>query len=229
MKIIAVIMKSLTDRMPRKVALASIVMAITLVIFAVLFFVLGGAHDDAMAANTSLKKNLDQTTRNLKTVKEDRQFILDNREKYEDLIHGDRLVPHTQRVAANQLRNLALQRGLTNLGYTFTAASAAVGSTQTVAGGYRVQAEKLDLKIGAALDTQVYDFLLDIGEAFPGSAVVEQFSIERAPNITTEALNNVSRGRDSGLVRGDIHINWRTAQAQEPDKPAGPAPRGGAK
>jgi hypothetical protein len=225
-KFIDIGMKLLTDRMPRKVAVASIVMTLTLVAFAVLFFVLGGAHDDAMEANANLKKNLDQISRNAKQSKDDRQFILDNKEKYEALLGGDRLIPHTRRTAMAQMQSLALQRGLTNLSYNFTAAGERNANVAgpVITGGYKIQVEKVDLKVGAALDSQVYDFMLDLADSFPGSAVVEQFTLERAPDITTDALNMVSRGRDSGLVKGEVHFTWRTAQAQDTDK-KGDAPK----
>jgi hypothetical protein len=232
MKIIDMVMKLLTDRMPRKTALASIVMTFTLIIFAGLFFTLGTSHDDAFDRNVALKKDLGQTTSTVKKLKDDRKFILDNQEKYEELLHGDRLVPHTRRVAVTQLTNLALQRGLTTVNFNFTAAgerAASAAASQPVTGGYKVKVEKIELKVGSALDTQLYDFIQDLGESFPGSAVVEQFTLERAPEITTEALNQVSRGHESGLVHGDVQLTWRIAEAEEQDKKNAPAAPKGAR
>jgi hypothetical protein len=228
---IARVMKLLTDRMPRKVAIASVFISVTLVVFAFLFVSLGSAHDEAIAKNSTLKKTLDQTTRNAKQSREDREFILGNQEKYEELLHGDRLIPHTRRVATDQLAALARARGLTTLTYDIAAAgvrAAATAASQPAKGGYRVKVEQMSLKVGAPLDTDVFDFLMDLGENFPGSAVVEQFSLERAAGLTTDALNQVSRGRESGLVKSEIHVTWRTAEAEDDDKkPANPPARGG--
>jgi hypothetical protein len=218
MKPVARLMKLLTDRMPRKTAFASVTMTATLIVFAIVFFVLGGAHDDALEQNASLKKSLDQTTRNAKQAKEDRQFVIENQTKYEELLNSDRLVPHTRRVALDKLEFLKKQDGLTSVNYNFAAAgqrSAASAASQPVTGGYKVQVETVELKIGAPLDTSVFDFLLDLGEKFPGSAVVETFAIERAAEITTDALNQVSQNREAGLVKGEVHLTWRTAQKEE--------------
>ena len=216
MKFIAITMKMLTDRMPRKVAIACVIMSATLITFGLLFIFLGGAHDDAQARNGDLKRNLDSTTRAFKTAKDDRQFIVENSERYEALLRGDRLVPHTRRVALAQLQTLALQRGLSSMQYNFTTGTGPTGgAAATVAGGYRLQVEKVDIKLGAPLDTHVFEFVLDLADSFPGSAVVDQFALERAGLITDEALNQVSRSKDSGLIKGEVHFSWRTAQAQD--------------
>ena len=224
------ILKVLTDRMPRKAAFASLVMIVTLVVFGVLFIFLGGYDDDQIEKNAALKGNLDKVTKNAKMTRDDRQFVLDNKDKYDELLRGDRLVPHTRRVAMSQLQTIALQRGLTTLSSNFTvAANPTTGgaATAAVSGGYRVQVEKVDLKIGASLDTQAYEFMLVLNESFPGSAVIEEFKLDRAPEITTDALNQVARGKDSGLVRGELRFTWRTAQAQETENAAAaPPPRG---
>jgi hypothetical protein len=131
-------------------------------------------------------------------------------------MHSDRLVPHTRSVAMAQMQKLALQRGLTTLSYNFASTDNATAS-ETVTGGYRLQAEKVNLKLGSALDTQVFDFVADLGESFPGSAIVQELKLERAPELSTEALNHVSNGEESGLVKGEMVFAWRTAQAQDKD------------
>lgn len=230
MKPAAVLMKLLTDRMPRKAAIASITMGVTLVTFGLLFLFLGGAHSDALEKNQSLKKNLTQTSTTAKQAKDDRQFVLDNKEKYEELLRGDRLVPHTPTVAQDHLSMLVRKRGLTSASIAISAVgegAAAKVASQPVSGGYKVQVQKLELKVGAPLDTQIFEFLLDLGESFPGSAVVEQFKLERATDITTDALNQVSRGTEAGLVKGEVTVIWRTAQAEDKDKKDAVAARGG--
>ncbi len=220
------LLKLLTDRMPRKVAFASLVLGGTLIAFVFLFIFLGGAHDSVLETNANLKRDLTNTTKNASTARDNRQFILDNKDKYEELLKGDRLVPHTRRVAMTQMSTIALQRGLSALSSNFTIAGNPVtgqAANAPVTGGYKLQVEKVDLKVGAALDSQVFEFMLDLTDtSFPGSAIIEDFKLERAASLTTEGLNQVSQGK-ADLVRGEVTFTWRTAQAQDqdPNAPAG--------
>ena len=216
-------MKFLVDRMPRRAAISVLILAGVLILFAILLPTLGGADDEANEHNASLKDEIAQITKNANQSREDRQFILDNQQKYDDLVHGDRLVPHTRRVAMAQMQKLALQRGLTALSYNFTSEgdrSPTAGAGKPLSGGYKVQVDKVELKVGAPLDNQIYDFVQDLNQSFPGAAVVEQVTMDRAPQLTTDALNQVSRGQDSGLVKGQVVFTWRTAQALD-DKSKG--------
>jgi hypothetical protein len=218
------LIRLLTDRMPRRVAISVIVLAVTLVLAFILLPVLGSLHADTLDRNEELKSSIESVTKNLAKAKDDHAYIVENSQKYEELIHGDRLVPHTRTVATTQLQNLALKRGLTTLSYSFSAAGESAASKDTVTGGYRVQIENVDLKIGSALDTQVFEFVADMSESFPGAAVVESLSLERAPDLTPDALNAVSHGQESGLVKGAIGLSWRTAQAQDPNADKGTLP-----
>jgi hypothetical protein len=219
-KYVDLLMKFLTDRMPRKVAISSVVLAVTALLFLILLPLLGGAHTDAVELNQNLKASIEQTSAKLRTAKDDHKYVVDNMQKYEELLRGDRLVPHTRRVAMTQMQKLALDRKLTTLSYNFTALgdSAPGAARNAVKGGYKLRTDRVDLKIGSALDTQVYDFVTDLGENFPGAAVVEQLTLERAPEISGDALNQVSRGQESGLVKGDVVFAWKTAQKQEEEE-----------
>jgi len=215
---IDVAMKFLTDRMPRKVAVSSVILAVTVLLFLILLPLLGGAHTDTLATNEGLKATIDQTSQKLRQAKDDRKYVTENTQKYQELLGGERLVPHTRRVAMTAMQKLALERGLTTLSYNFTALgdrSPRGAANAPVTGGYKLQAERVDLKVGAPLDTTIYDFVLDLGEKFPGAAVVEQMILERSPDIGTEALNQVSRGQESGLIKGNVVFAWKTAQKQE--------------
>jgi hypothetical protein len=222
MKIVDLVMKLLTDRMPRKAALAAIAMVVMLLLVAILVPTLGVADGNAQDRNVQLKASIAKTTKGLAQAEDDQKYVVSHEQEYEDLLHGDRLVPHTERVAITQMQTLYQQRGLSALTYTFTAgATRAVASAgkPSNAGGYKLKLETVTLKVGAPLDTQVYDFMMDLGENFPGTAVVEGFTLERAAEITTDELNQVAHGQDSGLVKGEIVFTWRTAEKeQETDK-----------
>jgi hypothetical protein len=222
------LMRQLTDRMPRRVAISVIALAVTLVLALVIVPVLGGFHSDTLDRNEGLKSSIGALTKNLKQAKDDHKYILDHRDEFDELTHSDRLIPHTRSVATAQLAKLALGRGLTTLSYSFSAAGDKTTSRDQVTGGYRVQVENIDLKVGSALDTQIFELVTDMNENFPGVAVVESLAMERAADLTTDALNAVSRGQESGLVKGVIGLSWRTAQAQDPngDKRSLPTKKG---
>lgn len=222
------VMRLLTDRMPRRVAISVVALAATFLLALILVPILGTFHSDTLDRNDQLKSSIAGLTKDLKSAKDDHQYIIDNKDQFEELTHSDRLIPHTRSVATAQLQKLALSRGLTTLSYSFSAGGDKTTSRDQVTGGYRVQVENIDLKVGSALDTQIFELVTDMNENFPGIAVVESLSMERAQDLTTDALNAVSKGQESGLVKGAIGLSWRTAQAQDPnaEKRTMPAKKG---
>jgi hypothetical protein len=207
--------------LPRITLIALAVIAGSLVLLGILYPLLGGAQDNAQTDNQRLTREVAQAQRSVSQAKADHQFILDNKDTYDSLIQGDRLIPHTPREAVRQLQTLAQQRGLSSLGATFAAAgdqSLKTVTSQPTGGQYRVSVENIEVKVGAPLDTQIFEFALDLAESFPGAAVVQSIDVQRAPTIGEAMLDNVSQGQDSGIVSGDIKVTWRTAQANEPDK-----------
>ncbi len=216
--------------LPKPVAVAAAVIAASLVLFGILLPVLGGAADDAVIANGRLTNDIAQATKDLKEASDDYRYVTDNLAKFEALLQSDRLVPHTRRAAVRQMTTLAVQHGLTTLNYDFVMAGdkslAAVTSqvqaksTNSQEIAYRVNVESVDLKLGAPLDGLIYSFLVDLSRDFPGAAVIQSITLERAPKVTDEILQLLAQGQDAGLVKGDVKILWRTAQAIEPAKAA---------
>jgi hypothetical protein len=220
-KIRDLVFKFLADRMPRRVVFSVLVLAALFLASLLLFPLLGGTHDSVLERNEQLKASINQTSRNLGQFKDDHQFAEKNLDKYLALIHSERLVPHTRRVATTELERLAIARGLTSLAYNFEASNkdgAAGALNNPVTGGYVLQVDRIELTLGAPLDTQIYEFAMDLGDYFPGAAVVDRISLTRLPEVSTATLNQVSKGEDSGLVKGEISLTWRTAQAQESEQ-----------
>jgi hypothetical protein len=212
-------MRFLTDRMPRRTAIAIVVLAGLFLSLAVLVPLLGGFHSDTVDANVRLKASIAKLTKGLQQAKDDHQFVLDHRGRFDALMHSDKLVPHTRGNATDYLQKVAVQRGMTTLSYSFGAVHNDPGSSrESVTGGYLVHAEDVELKLGAPLDTVIFDFLTDLTESFPGSVVIETLTLDRTPDFNTDALNNVSRGQEAGLLKGTAGLSWRTAQAVEPEK-----------
>src|SRR5690242_14604256 len=103
--------------LPKHVAIATSIIVACLVLVGVLVPTLGAATDDAIADNARLTNQISQAKKDLTTVADDFKFVSDNKEKFEALLQGDRLIPHTGRTAVRQLQALALQDGLTGLNY----------------------------------------------------------------------------------------------------------------
>jgi hypothetical protein len=162
-----------------------------------------------------LKKDIEGTTKSISQVKEDTAFVIANQAKYEALLQGDRLIPHTRRAATQALESVARANGVTGLNYSIAAAAAATSlqsaQSQPVTGGYRVSVENITIKIGAPLDGVIYKFMADITDSFPGAAVIQTVTLERA-----DKGRSMGNGLASGeLVTGEILMSWRTAQAEE--------------
>ncbi len=207
--------------LPKLVLVSIVAVTSALVLFGVLFFTLGEAKDRAEAETAKLKSELSSIQTKLKQSKDDYDFVLKNQTRFEELMASDKLIPHTRRTAIREMQALALEFGVTNLNYNFQASglqSADAASAQAKATDYRVYIENIELSVGAALDQSIYSFLAAAYDKFPGSIVVSSIELNRAPTVTTEMLNMVSRGEDSKIVQGKIKYVWRTAQKQEAKK-----------
>lgn len=211
---------SLPD-LPKKVALSLAVIGASIAIFILLALTLGAANTQTETDVIRLKNDVVSTQKNLRQSKEDYEFIIANKDKYETLLSGDKLIPHTRRTAIRQMQALALEFGLSSLTYTFDAVGAQtpqVVSNQPQSGLYNVSVEKIELMLGAPLDRSMYAFMAAIHDDFPGSMVLSELELERAPAVAPEALNKISLGSDSGLVKGKAVYSWRTAQQNKEDE-----------
>ena len=221
-------MKALAD-LPKRTAISLAVLAGSIVLFAIAFFTLGAAQKQAHADQTRLTGQIAQIDKNVQQTSTDRQFVLDNKDKYEALMQGDRLIPHARRAAIRQLQTLAQQRSLSALSYGFNAAgdqSLANAKSQPSSGDFKVSVENVELKLGAALDSQIFEMVLDLAESFPGAAVVQSIELIRPPRVTDEMLKNVGKSSDPGIVTGTVKFAWRTAQAVDKDKDKAPEKKG---
>jgi len=192
-----------------------------LVLFLVLVPTLGSVRDDAETAAIRLQNELSSIQQNLRQSKEDFDFIAANQNRFESLMASDKLIPHTRRTAIRQMQSVAVDAGLTALNYNFQAAAnlaPEAASSQPKNDLYRVNVENVELTLGAPIDQSFYSFIASVYEQFPGSMAITEVEIERSPGVTTEALNLVSRGEDSGLVKGKLKYSWRTAQQNKQEE-----------
>jgi hypothetical protein len=206
--------------LPKPVQISIGVIGASLVLFVTLLFTLGSARDTAQSDVVRLRNDLQAVQSNLRQSKEDFDFIVANQSRFESLMGGDKLVPHTRRTAIRQMQSLASEAGLSELNYNFQAAAALTPDAvaqQPKSNLYRVYVENIELTLGAPIDQGFYSFLAAAHDDFPGSMVVTEIDMSRAPVVTKEALNSVSRGDDSGLVKGKIRYSWRTAQQNQQD------------
>jgi hypothetical protein len=217
-------MKRILSTLPRNVLISAIVLLVSALLFGAAVHFLGGARDGAIAENARLATEIQTADTGIIRAKDDYQYVVDHQAEYEKLIKSDKLLPHTRRAAVVELQDVAAQRGLTTLNYSFSAAGAnslQAVAAQPKAGTYRVSVETVELKVGAPYDGAIYGFIADVTEAFPGSAVVDSISLARAQDLTDTALAAISAGQEAQLVTGEIRLSWRTAQADEKPAAAG--------
>ncbi|MDX2144086.1 MAG: hypothetical protein SFV19_12075 [Rhodospirillaceae bacterium] len=210
--------------LPKKVNVSLAVIGAALLLFVLLLPTLGAATSETENAVRRLTSDMSQTRGNLKQSKEDYDFVVANKDRFETLMKSDKLIPHTRRAAIRQMQAHAFEFGLTTLNYNFQAAGAQTPqavANQPKSDDYRVYVEQIELTVGTPLDQNLYSFIAAIHDDFPGSMVVTNVELDRAPNVSTEALNLVSRGQESGLVKGKIVYTWSTAQQNKPDEKAG--------
>lgn len=211
-------MKRIFGDIPRTVIVSVGVLACSGLLFLALNFTLIAVLRGAIEENTRLTQSIEQAKNRTSTAQADIKYVGANQAKYEELLKSDRLVPHTRRVAVLELQRVARAHGFTQLTYQFSDVgqnSVTAAASQPVTGAYRLSVEEIELAVGTPVDGAVYRFIADITDRFPGSAVVQEVTLQRAPSVTSDALNAVSSGADSGLVKGEIKMVWRTAQANE--------------
>jgi hypothetical protein len=207
--------------LPKKVMISIGVIGTSIILFAVLYFTLGAATEQAELDVTRLKGEISGAQTKVRQSKENYDFVLANQDRFEVLMRSDKLIPHTRRTAVRQMQALALEFGLTALNYNFQAAGGQAPdavSNQPKTGDYKVYVETIDLTLGSPLDQNMYSFIAALHDDFPGSMVLAEFEFSRAPALSNDALNLVSRGEDSKLVQGKIKYSWRTAQKQDQKK-----------
>lgn len=210
--------RRIIENIPRAAFRGIIVLLVTGVLFALSVVFLGGARDDALAAGRQLNNDITTITKSISQVRQDIEYVEQNKDRYEALMKSDKLIPHTRRAGVAALRDAALPHGLENsLTFTFSAASA--GSlesavSQPTSGAYRVNVEAVQLKVEAPFDGSIYRFLDDVTTNFPGSVALESLKLSRRADVNESALMAISQGRGN-LVTGEILLSWRTAQKEE--------------
>ena len=207
--------------LPKPVKLSVAAIGGCLVLFILLFFTLGSGLDTAESDARRLQGELQTLQKNVTQSKQDIEYITKNKDRFDALMSSDKLIPHTRRTAIRQMQALALEFGLSNLNYNFQAAAAAAPeavTSQPKGDSYRVSVESIELSVGSPIDSSIYSFMAAVHDDFPGSMVLTEVELERASSISAEALNNVSRGADSGLVKGKLKYLWRTAQQNKQEK-----------
>ena len=207
--------------LPKKVAISAVIIVASAVLSGVLLPTLGANRDRAIADNGKLQTQIAQLGKNIEQVRADYKYVTENREKFEALLQSERLIPHTRRDAAQRLQALALKDGVTSLTWDMATAgdrSLAAVASQAKTDAYRVSVESIALHIGAPLDGPVYRFLVDLNNDFPGAAVVASVDLGRTEKLTNEIIDRLGHGGDSGLVKGEVKMLWRTAQATDSEK-----------
>lgn len=200
------------------------VIAAFFVIFIIAFIFLSGALEDSTSLNRRLESDLRANQAAISRAQDDYVFVVENERRFEEAMASDEIIPHTRRAAARQMQQVALENGLTSLNYNFAAVSGQSRGRNQAAStpsseAYTLHVENIDLEVGAALDRPVYAFIEELIRSIPGTAVVREISLERAERITTDMLNRVARGQESGIVTGSIQFSWRTAQANREVQP----------
>jgi len=201
--------------LPRSVLIATGVLAVMLVGLLLTYFFLASHVAELKAENESLQRQLSSARSSIETFATDREFVLTRSADYERILDSDLLIPHTRRTALRTIQEYALAVGLTELDYEFDAvqqSNADAAARQVRDSKFRVNVENVSMSLGAPLDRPVYIFIDELIQDIPGTAVLKTFSIRRPDTITTQMLNNVAQGLNSGIISSEVEFEWRTAQ-----------------
>ncbi len=206
------------SEIPIPVLVSSGIIVFFLVVFVGSFPFLTSTLEEAQSDNRRLQNDLRTTQSAISRAQDDYTFVVENERRFEEAMASDEIVPHTRRAAARQMQTVALENGLTALNYNFALVSENRGREQSAASttdGYTLHVENIDLDVGAPLDRPIYAFIEDLVRGIPGTAIIKEFEIRRSENISTDMLNRVAMGENSGIVTGTIQFSWRTAQANK--------------
>ncbi len=202
---------------PIPVLISSGILAFFLLVFLIAFPFLSGSLDDATAENRRLQNDLRTVQASIDRARADYDFVVENEQRFEEAMASDEIVPHTRRAAARHMQTVALDNGLTSLNYNFALeGSDSRGADRDQAAenkAYSLHTETIDVEVGAPLDRPVYAFVEELTRTIPGTVVVREIIMQRSESISTDMLNRVAMGQNSGIVSGSITFSWRTAQA----------------
>lgn len=206
--------------MPKKVAISTAILVCVLVLFAILYFTLGIARDSALERVAQLTAEAQRVDSNVRQSAADYEFVTKGKDRYEKLIAGTKLIPHTRRNAVEQMQALGREFGMSTVNYNFQGSSAASPQSVTAqprAGEYKVSVETIEVALGAPTDGIIYGFVASMLDDFPGAIILDKIELARSKDISQSALNDVARGRGA-LVTGKALLTWRTAQKVEEPK-----------
>lgn len=205
------------SEVPIPVLVSGGILAFFTLVFLVAFPFLSGSLDDATAEGRRLQNDLRTVQASIDRARADYDFVVENEQRFEEAMASDEIVPHTRRAAARHMQTVALDNGLTSLNYNFAVEG---GDDRRSGGGqandnsaYTLHTERIDIEVGAPLDRPVYAFIEELTRTIPGTVVVREILLQRSETISTDMLNRVAMGQNSGIVTGSIIFSWRTAQA----------------
>lgn len=194
-------------RMPRRGRWAIVIIVVELLIAAVGAPFAMMALDDARAELAALRSQVVRTRSQAVAARRDHEYVTANQDQYEAVLASGMMQPQDRLAAKGALERIALGRNLGTLLFEF--------APETVTPNGRaleVVSTPLTLRAGAIFDRDIVRMMKDVGEALPGTVIVNGLSLNRTGTITPDVLAEITSGISVDLVTAEVKMEWRTAR-----------------
>lgn len=138
---------------------------------------------------------------NLKILKNDLVFMRDHQKELNFLDKKGWFLPKNRLIAGEILEKLP--HSLNEVEYTFEPEI-----TKTIRERYAFKVTKIVFEVGALLDSDIYAFVHEILEKFPGILIPYEFTLTRGEEVSEKNILALRQNRRSNFVVGKLIFEW---------------------
>jgi hypothetical protein len=192
--------------LPRTTLAALAVLALCGLGLGLLLPYLGGQLDDLQRSLRSLRAQTAQTRALTVKTRQDVAFAREHMDAYRAALAQGLFAEQNRLEATQILDTLYHEDYLAGLTYEFAS------QTTRPAGPHTVVVTPLRLSVDVMLDRDIYVFMRDIEDRFPGRLVLTDMRILPQTPVTPSLLAAIRGGRPATVFRADLTYAWTAAR-----------------
>jgi hypothetical protein len=142
--------------------------------------------------------------RDIKTLEADITFIKEHQKEIDFLIKKGWFIPKSRLIAGEAITKL--QGSLNDVQYTFEPET--TKSLKDSQDTFKMT--KIELEVGALLDTDIYSFIHNLLETFPGILIPRELTLSRSAEINENNLLALRHNTRPHFITGKLIFEWVT-------------------
>lgn len=173
---------------------------------------------EASSQRDQARQQLDALSEELKQLQADISFIQSNRARY-DAMQQEGYVGDQNRLAlADLIERIRQERGIMQANVQIQPMDKQPIELPEF-GAINYQQSNGTIRFSAFLDVQIYRFLADLYQKFPGKMVLTRMDITRNIAYGPEVIDDIARGGQPELITGVVNFEWLNIASKEVTKP----------